>query len=48
MDSNKADACVIDDKTHAMDYIYQAQKSSSLASPHLLEIHINCLLNSVW
>lgn len=29
-----------------MGYIYQAQKNSSLANPHLLELHINSLLNS--
>lgn len=27
MDTNKADVCVINDKRHAIGYIYQAQKS---------------------
>lgn len=46
MDTNKEDACVGDDKTHTMAYICQAQKNSSFAKPHLLELHINSLLNS--
>lgn len=33
MDTKKVDVFVIDDKTHAMGYIYQAQKSSSLPNP---------------
>lgn len=33
MDTNKTDACVIDDKAHVISYIYQAQKNSSLANP---------------